>query len=72
MIDHNGGPFVIYLYLRWCITYLNDLHVGTEPGWETKVQDPVESGTQKHHNISLQQSSTQRKTDISDNKITEK
>lgn len=27
------------------VTNLNDLHMGTESGWKTKVQDPVESGT---------------------------
>lgn len=36
------------------VTNLNDLHMGTESGWKTKVQDPVESGTQQHYNISLQ------------------
>lgn len=35
-------------------TNLNDLHMGTKSWWKPKVQDPVESGTQQHYNISLQ------------------
>ena len=44
------------------MTDLDDFHMSVEPRWETKVQDPVESGSEQQDDISVEQSPWVRQT----------
>ena len=44
------------------VTDLDDFHMSVEPRWETKVQDPVESGSKQQDDISVEQGPWVRQT----------
>lgn len=42
------------------VTHLDDLYVGIKSGRQTKMQNPVQSGSKQKHDVSLEESSSQQ------------
>lgn len=44
--------------------YLDDFDIRVKSGWQTKMQNPVEPGSEQKHNISLEKSSWPQKCKV--------